>query len=121
MASSAASYADSDRRDVHLAKSIVARIIAMRPGREKAISSQALADRTPVAATTIRDLIPEIIDEYRIPIGSCPDGYYRIDDHDAFAREAGRFESQRESARRRLSTLARAYYGDGSAEVFSRP
>lgn len=121
MASSSTEHADSEPRDIQLAKTIIAKALSMRPGKEKAISSQDLADRTPVKATTVRDLIPEIIAEYHIPIASCPNGYYRISDHDEFAREARRYESQRESAKRRLSTLAQAYYDTDQPEVIVGP
>lgn len=108
---SVATHASSDQEEIQVAKQTIAYILSRRPGKQNAISSKELADRTPIKATTVRDVIPEIIQEYRLPIGSSPDGYYRIDDDDEFVSVMHRYESQREQARSRMQWLAQAYYG----------
>lgn len=112
-----AKYADSPGDDVERAKEIIAAIIARRPGEDSAISSEDLADRTPVAATTVRDKIPDVIEEYNIPVATCSDGYYRADTHDAFVAEMKQYESQRKAAEERMEALAVAYYGDSEVVV----
>jgi len=108
---SLATHADSEQSDIERAKAIVARILAMRRGPDHAIAGEELAERTPVAYTTLRDIIPEIIAEYRIPVTSSDAGYYRIDSHDEFVSEMHRYESQREAARERMQALSQAFYG----------
>lgn len=104
--------AASDRVTIQDAKDTIAFILTQRKGPEAAISSKELANRTPLKATTVRDLIPQIIEEYKIPIASSPDGYYRIADDEQFIKEMERYESQRQSARNRMRWLAQAFYGE---------
>lgn len=52
-------------------------------GRDDAMHGSALADRTPLKDTTVRDIIAELRDDPQgPPIGNCSDGYYVIDDPD---------------------------------------
>lgn len=104
-------YAQSQPDDIQRAKEIIATILARRPGEDAAISSQELADRTPVKSTTVRDLIPKIVREHRIPVGSCRHGYYRIETHEEFVAEMETYESQRKAATDRMERLSQAYYG----------
>lgn len=111
-------HADSPPEPQRQAKAIIAQILALRQGRESAISSADLAERTPVNASTVRDLVPQIVEEYRLPIVSCPDGYYRLrpeEDHDAFVRTMERYEGQQQAAKRRMRALAAAYNGHREA------
>ena len=110
-------HADSGRDNQQMAKENIAQILALRQGREKAISSKELAERTPVNDSTVRDLIPQVIEEYRLPITNCPDGYFRLGprEHEEFVRTMREYESRRDAARERMQALTRAYYGHKQA------
>lgn len=85
------------------AKRIIAHVLPdMHRGRDRAISSRELAKQTPVGASTLRDLIKEVQREYRIPIGSCRNGYYVVIEPSDFQR---RVRSKRKEIETHEETL----------------
>jgi len=85
------------------AKRIIAHLLPdYHRGRDNAISSSDLAAHTPVGASTLRDLIKEVQAEYRIPIGSCRQGYYVVVDRSDYLR---RIQSKRSEIQTHEETL----------------
>jgi len=79
-------------------------------GRDNAISSSDLAARTPVSASTVRDLIPQVRERWQYPIGSCPQGYFLIEDSEIFEYQVERQLRQAEQSRETAQSIARAWY-----------
>lgn len=94
-------YTTTDEPDHDHAKRTIAETLqAEARGREAAISSADLAERTPVSASTVRDLVAEVRREYRLPIASA-DGYFLATTDD----EAADFiERQKRQAEQSLRT-----------------
>lgn len=88
-----------------------AQMVASRPGPEKAISAEEIADRLGVSKSTVRNWPPEIRQSYNVPIGYCEGGYFRIVTEDEYLRERRKFESQAETARENIEALDEAYNG----------
>lgn len=109
-------YTVTDDREHAEAMVTIAWILKRRPTPDQAISSQALADATGEdgpKATTVRDLIPAVVREHGIPIGSCPDGYYRIASTDELAAELDSRRAEIETKRENARALASAFYSEG--------
>jgi predicted transcriptional regulator len=99
-------YTDTDRTDHEIAKSTIARILAMTTDRDDAVSSKDLAAKTPVSASTVRDLVKEVRREYRMPVVACSNGYYRVTDVDDFSDQMERINDEiatREQTKRELT------------------
>lgn len=102
-------YTETDDSDHEKAKQIIARTLQMNAqGRDNAISSKELAHRTPVSASTVRDLVPEVRREYRLPIGSS-NGYFIIENADEFGRQVERQLNQAERSRQTAQEIAAAW------------
>lgn len=73
-------HADSDPTQVRDSRKTVRRLLEeYAVGRENATPGSVLADRVPLKATTVRDIIGELRDDpMGPPIGQCSDGYYVI-------------------------------------------
>jgi len=104
-------YTRTDATDHELAIQTLARTLARHQGKDNAISGQALAEKTPVSASTVRDLIPEVRNRYRMPVASCSKGYYRISSQDEFVEVMERIEQRVATAKERQREIARAYHG----------
>lgn len=94
-------YTTTDEPDHDRAKRTIAETLqAEARGREAAISSADLAERTPVSASTVRDLVAEVRREHGLPIASA-DGYFLATTDD----EAADFiERQKRQAEQSLRT-----------------
>jgi len=97
------------------AKRIIAHVLPdYHTGRDRAISSTDLAELTPVGASRVRDLIKEVQADYRIPIGSCRNGYYVVVDHEDFLRRVQSKRAEIQTHEETLSEFVAAYNnGDG--------
>lgn len=69
MTTNLSQYTDSDELTHEQAVRVIANLLSGRPYEER-LSAADLADRTPVKATTIRDLIPEVRREYGVCVYS---------------------------------------------------
>ena len=109
-------YARADVSKIEVAKQRVASDLEGRK-RENAVSSKALAERTPVSASTVRDLVPEIRREYELPVVSGPRGYYEVQEHGDFLRVMEREQHAIETKQQRMRELSKAWnkrrYMDG--------
>lgn len=102
-------YTDTDSTDHDRAKRTIATTLANEArGREHAISSTDLADRTPVSASTVRDLIPVVMDEYQLPIGTA-NGYFVIESKAEYARQVDRQIRQAETSRERARLISATF------------
>ena len=91
------------------AKRTIARTLATDArGRENAVSSADLAERTPVSASTVRDLIPEVMDEYRLPIGDS-NGYFVIEDIEEYARQVDKKVRQSQTSLDRARLISATF------------
>ena len=91
------------------AKRIIARTLATdHRGCDNTISSADLAERTPVGASTVRDLIKEVRREYRLPIGNA-NGYFVIETREEFVRQVQRQERQAETSLQTAREIAAAW------------
>ena len=100
-------YAESDELSIEESKVKVLR--AIPEGRENAIPGGDIADKIPQKATTLYDMIPELRSQYRIPVGSCSDGYFIVQDPDELQNQIDRYNSQIQTAQTRKQELVEAY------------
>jgi len=103
-------HATSPDHEVRAAKRTLARLLECRRGKDRAISSQALADRVGLKATTVRDLVPVVRRDYGLPVASTSTGYYVIEDEAELREVMDRIERTIETKRERQRELARAWY-----------
>lgn len=102
-------YTTSDQTDHEIAKRAIAeRLINHHRGRDAAVSSTDLAERVPVSASTVRDLIAEIRRDYNVPIGSA-NGYFVIDSAEELDRQITRQKRQAETSLQTARDIAAAY------------
>ena len=102
-------YTDTDAGQHRSAKHTIARILERCRGRDAAVSSSDLAEAVDPAATTVRDLIPEIRREECLPIVACSAGYYVIDDAEDFEHHVGRIDDEIDTRMQTKRDLARAW------------
>ena len=115
-------YTDTDEPAHERAKRTIARVLANdHRGRyreengeqvDNTISSADLAERTPVGASTVRDLIKEVRREYRLPIGNA-NGYFVIETREEFVRQVQRQERQAETSLETARDMAAAWNRNG--------
>ena len=107
-------YTDTDDVPDHVqARNRIRQVLTNEArGRDNAISSTDLAERTPVSSSTVRDLIPEVRERWGIPIGSCPSGYFVIESADVFERQVERQLAQAERSKETARAIARAWNGN---------
>lgn len=104
-----ADHTDSGPTEHEQAKARIARELQRRyRGRDNAVSSKQLASTLPIAATTVRDLIPQIRREYDIPIGSS-NGYFVIEDREELHRQVERQQEQAQTSIQTARDMAAAY------------
>lgn len=118
-------YTTTDASDHELAKQQLAMTLTNQArGKANAISSTALAQRLDEAMgadrapgpSTVRDLIAEVREEYRLPIGSA-NGYFVIEDREEFERQVERQRRQAETSRETARAIAAAWNrGGGGGE-----
>jgi hypothetical protein len=109
-------HTTTDATDHELAKQQIAMTLTNQArGKANAISSTDLAARTPVAASTVRDLIAEVRREFRLPIGSA-NGYFIITDEEEFSRQVERQKRQAETSRQTARDIAAAWNRGGGGE-----
>ena len=109
-------YTDSNATDHEIAKQTLATQLAHAEGKENAIPTRELATKVPVSESTVRDLVPEVRAQYRLPIASCSNGYYRIHSKGEFVEVMERIEGRIETAKDRQREIAKAWNGDCRAE-----
>lgn len=114
-------HADSPASEVKRSKRVVARALFRATDRDSAVSSTALARATgwredepnvrdtAVKPTTIRDEIKELRRDEHLPVVSCSQGYYLIDDTDALERELDRIAAEIQTRRETRQELVRAF------------
>lgn len=119
-------YTDSDRSDHEIAKARIAHVLASEHrGRyrevngervDNTISSAELAERCPVSASTVRDLIKEVRREYRLPIGNA-NGYFVADTPEQAREQIEKQLRQAETSRRTAGDIQAAAAQSGVLEV----
>lgn len=109
-------HADADAPTVRTARQTIRRLLEAHAGRDNAIASSALADRVGLKPTTVRDIVSELRDEGVVPIGSCAQGYYRIDSPAEFRDVMASIEDEIQTKRDRQSAIAAAFYGGDGGE-----
>lgn len=103
MSTTLSDYTTSDRTDHERAKSVIMTALTNGAvGKANAIPSGELAEMTAerncaVSASTVRDLVPEVRREYRLPIGSS-NGYFIIDSQEEFVKQVERQKRQAETS-----------------------
>lgn len=102
-------HAIADESKIEQAKRELVWLLRNR-GPENAMSSADLADRTPVSASTVRDLVPEIRRDLGIPLVSGSGGYYEVQSHSDFVRVMEREEQAIETKRERMRELSKAWH-----------
>jgi hypothetical protein len=75
---------------------------------DNTISSTELAEHTRCGASTVRDLIPKIRREYKLPIGSS-NGYFVIETKEEYARQVERQIRQAETSRQTARDISSAF------------
>lgn len=104
-----ADFTESDDPDHEVAKrGIVKRLRAHHRGRENAVASKTLAEGLPVSASTVRDLVREVRQEFGVPIGSA-NGYFIIEDLDEMERQIERQLEQAETAKQTARDITAAW------------
>ena len=103
-------HTPTDRTDHDAAKRAIATALQNDArGRDSAISGASLAERTPVSASTTRDLIAEVRREYGLPVASCSDGYFVVETADELAEVVDRIDRTIATKRERKRELTAAY------------
>lgn len=106
---SLAEFTDSDEPDHVVAKRTIAwKLQQHHRGRADAVSSKELAEYTPVSASTVRDLVPEVRREYGVPIASS-NGYYVAETRDEATRFIERQKQQARTSKRTAEEFAKAW------------
>lgn len=109
-------HADSEVTEIDRAKVRVAkRLMREHRGKANAVSSRELAEGVSVKATTVRDLIPEIMAEFGIPIGTA-NGYFVIEDKDEYARQVDRQLEQAKTSKQRAKLISATFNRRASDE-----
>ena len=104
-------YTESDLSDHDRAKRIIEDVLTTEArGKDNAISSRDLADRTPVSASTVRDLIQELRQAHKLPIGSS-NGYFLIETDAEAERQIERQIEQARRSRQTAQNIAAAWNG----------
>lgn len=110
-------YTTIDRDQHEVAKGVIARTLSNEAvGRENIISSDELAERVTDAlppddhmgASAVRDLIPMVRLEYRLPIGNA-NGYFVIDSQAEATRQIERQRKQSHTSLQRARDIAAAW------------
>lgn len=78
-------------------------------GRDNAISGKDLAAKTPVSASTTRDLIAEVRTDFHLPVASCSDGYFVVSDADELAEVCDRIDRTIQTKRQRKRELVASF------------
>lgn len=102
-------WADARPSKHEVAKHIIATALDGRPQAE-ALSGAELAARTPVSASTVRDLVAELRAD-GMAVVSFGSGYFQLTDDAVFREAMARQERAVERARETQQQLAAAYYG----------
>lgn len=113
MSQRAKNHADSDEISIKQAKGELYQTLRHKTDRDAAVSSSALAGMVGLKATTVRDLIPAIRRDYNLPVVSCSQGYYVIEDTAALARELDRIDAEiqtREDTKQELTKAFNHYH-----------
>lgn len=108
-------YTETDADDHAEDKHTIARILVnghsgryTDDGEDNTISSRELAEHTNCSASTVRDLIPQVRREFRLPIGSA-NGYFVIEERDEYARQVERQLQQAETSRQTARDISAAF------------
>lgn len=109
MSQRAKDHADSDEISIEAAKGELYQTLRHKTTRDDAVSSSALAGMVGLKATTVRDLIPELRQEYSLPVVACSKGYYVIQDTDDLARELERIQDEIETRKDTRKELTKAF------------
>lgn len=116
MTTDLAQHTDTGESDHEKAKRRIAEALVNEArGRDNAISSSDLADRTPVSASTVRDLIRDVRREYRLPIGNA-NGYFVIEASEEFARQVEKQKQRAETSRETARDIAKAWNQDKAGD-----
>lgn len=104
-------HADSDPGTVRQSRARVRAALERNcVGREAAMHGSALAERVPLKATTVRDIIAELRDDPAgPPIGNCGDGYYILSDSAELHEWVSDVKAEIETKRDRLQANVRAF------------
>lgn len=103
-------HTTTDAPDHERAKRTIAETLTnFGVGRDNAISGADLAAKTPVSASTTRDLIAEVRTDYALPVASCSDGYFVVSDVDELAEVCDRIDRTIETKRQRKRELVGAW------------
>ena len=107
MSKSYKQYAESSELSIEESKLKV--IQAIPNGRDNAKPGTEIAELIPQKATTLYDMIPELRNQYGIPVGSCSDGYFIVEDPDELQSQIDRYDSQIKTAQTRKRELVEAF------------
>lgn len=105
-------WADARPSKHDVAKHIVATTLRGR-GYEDRISGRELAAKTPVAESSVRDLVAELRAD-GMAVTSFGSGYFEIQTEARFREAMARQERAREKARQTQQQLSAAFYGGES-------
>lgn len=104
-------HADSPVEQVRQSRARVRHVLERRAvGRENATPGSKLAERVPLKATTVRDIIAELRDDPAgPPIGNCVDGYFVINSSEELDAHVESVREEIETKRERLQANVRAF------------
>jgi predicted TIM-barrel enzyme len=104
-------HADADAHTVRESRRTVRQALeTYAVGRENALPGTALADLTPLKATTVRDIVAELRDDADgPPIGQCSDGYYVLSDADELQAWIEGVQAEIQTKRERLEANVQSY------------
>ena len=104
-------HADADAHTVRESRRTVRNALETHAvGRKNALPGTALADLTPLKATTVRDIVAELRDDADgPPIGQCSDGYYVLSTQDELDAWVSGVKDEIETKQDRLQANVQSY------------
>lgn len=105
-------YTQTEKSDHEVAKHILVQQLAHRKYEDRT-SAKDLAAMTPVSVSTVRSLIRQIRKEYRLPIYSFNDGYFRVRKLEHFEKAIERLDKKIETKVETKQQLTAAYNEQG--------
>jgi len=80
-------------------------------GYDNRISAKALAEHTTVSASTVRDIVRELQEEFNVPVASLGNGYFVIQTGDELDRVIESYQQEIATKRERMQSITAAYNG----------
>ena len=83
-------------------------------GYDNRVSAKALAERTTVSASTVRDIVRELQREFDVPVASLGNGYFLIESPEELDRVVESYREEIATKRERMRRITAVYNRAGA-------